>query len=785
MAARPRTVDVFGATLSRRQFVKTGGVMIVGMAALGPELLRSTVHAQGTATKNTLDPALASSWFEIHADNTMVLRTGKCDFGQSTVTTAYKQIVAEELNFPFESITSVVMGDTDRTPDAGVSAAFLQMGGANLRKAAAYTREALLDLAATKLGVARGDLKVSDGVVSGGGKRITYGELVAGQQLTLKIPVTGSLTSMFGLSVTGNPPLKPVSEYTVIGKPYKNFVTESKVRAKETWITDVRLPGMLHARIVRPKTLGSELVAAGDVDKKQFPTSQVIVKGNLVAVVAATEWEAVRAAQQVATVTKWTDWKGLPGTANLQKALREADWKIVPADTGKNRGSVAPALAKASKKLTASYELPFVKHAPIGPTIAVADAKSDGTVYLYVHNQNPSALRGHIATMLGTSLDKIVVRTFAGPGHYGRSNGGNSGAEDEAVLLSQAVGKPVRVQWMRPEDLMWSTNSAASYSDVQIALDAEGKILGAQLDHYMPAMQDDRPIGAILAGLPTMTAPDVNVPPGFPVNSINNRISDAWLYDGVPNLGEFAHGTYQLGQKASPLNVGIRNHSMRTPGQLQQNFPRELAMSEAAALAGVDPLEFRLRHTTDQRLIGVIEAVRKATGWQARPAPHPRAASTGSTPVTGQGVSVIIRDNTYWACVCQVTVIPATGKVTVDKYTVAVDPGIVINPLQLKRQVQGGAIMGVSLALYEEVQFDEGSLTSRDWRSYPIATIADTPEVQVIIVERPDVGKYGGVSEAANALAVAAIAGAFLDATGKAPRRLPLRPAYVQALMKA
>jgi CO/xanthine dehydrogenase Mo-binding subunit len=264
-----------------------------------------------------------------------------------------------------------------------------------------------------------------------------------------------------------------------------------------------------------------------------------------------------------------------------------------------------------------------------------------------------------------------------------------------------------------------------------------------------------------------------------------NGISDPWVYDLVPNVAESGHGTFQIGQKASPLAIGLRDHSMRTPGQLQQNYPRELAISEAAALAGIDALEFRIKQTTDQRLIGALKAVREASGWQTRPSPSPKAATTTATPVTGRGVSVMLRSGTYWACVCQVSVVPSTGKVTVDKYTIAVDPGIVVNPLQLKRTIEGGALMGLSHALYEEMTFDESGVTSRDWRSYPILTMADVPEVKVVILNHPEVGTYGGGSEAANALAVSAIAAAFFDATGKPARRLPLKPAYVQSILKA
>ena len=772
-----------GATLTRRQFVKTGGALIVGFGLVGKGLWEK--GAEAATGKNSLDASLSSSWFEIHADNTIIMRTGKVDFGQSTAHTAYKQIVAEELNVPYEAITAVVMGDTDRTPDGGFSAGFLEYGGANLRKAAAYTHQALLDLAASKLQVDKSQLSVKDGVVLGAGKRVSYGELVQGQQLKLTIPVTGDLTNMFGLTVTGNPPLKPVSEYTIIGKPHANTVTPSKVAAKEMWVTDVRMPNMLHGRMVHPKTLGSTLVSVGELNKTKYPNAQVIVKGNLVGVVAPTEWEAIGAAQQVATATKWTEWKGLPGSTQLHAWLREsADWKTTPvAKSDKSRGDVAPALAGASKTFSASYELPFMKHAPIGPTVAVGDARPDGTVYVHTHNQNPQALRAQIAMMLGTPVDNVVVRIYSGPGHYGRSNGGNAGAEDEAVLLSKAVGRPVRVQWMRPEDLQWSTQSPPAVADIRLGWDASGKVTGYQADHYMPAMQDDRLVGAIIAGLPTQPPPQVQ-PPAGSISSTVNGIADPLVYDRIPNVLESGHGTFQIGQQASPLAIGLRDHSMRTPGQLQQNFPREVAFSEAAAAAGVDAIEFRLRQTSDERLIGVLKSVREASGWQTRTSPSPKAAATGATPVSGQGVSVMLRSGTYWACVCNVSVVPSTGKVTVDKYTIAVDPGIVINPLQLKRQIEGGALMGLSHALYEEMTFDESGVTSRDWRTYPVLTMADVPEIKVVIHNHPEVGAYGGGSEAANALAVSAIAAAFFDATGKPARRLPLKAAYVQTMLK-
>ncbi len=677
--------DASRARLSRRGFVKAGGALFVGFGMVGVDAVRNSASAAGNASlANTLNPTLPGSWIEIHPDNTILIRTGKSDFGQSTTFTAYRQIVAEELSAPFEAIVTVVMGDTDRTPDGSGAFDFLGRGTPNIRKAAAYTYQALLDLASRRLGVPKSGLSVKDGIVSGGGKSMSYGDLVKGQQLKLTIPVTGSLTSPMGLTVTGNPPLKPVSEYTVIGKSFRNSVTASKVTATEQWATDVRLPGMMHARMVHPKTLGSKLVAVGALDKTRFPNAQVVVKGNLVGVVAPMEWEAIGAARQVAGSTKWTDWKGLPGNANLFTWLRDkADWKTTKVTTSdKTRGDVPRALAGAAKKLSATYELPFMKHAPIGPTMAVAETRPDGTVHIYTHNQNPQALRGEMAQMLGISPGSIVVRTFAGAGHYGRSNGGNAGAEDEAVILSKAVGKPVRVQWMREEDFQWSTQSPAAFSDIEIGLDGNGKMTAYRVDHYMPAMQDDRPVGAVLAGLPTMAAPNEKADM---FASTVNGLSDPWLYDGVASLMERGHGTFQVGEKASPLAIGIRDHSMRTPGQFQQNFPREAAISEAAALAGADAIQFRIDHAKEERAIGVLKAVRDASGWETRSSPRANPVSSGAAPVRGRGVSVMFRSGTYWACVCEIALTPGTGAIAVEKYTIAVDPGIVVNPMQLKR----------------------------------------------------------------------------------------------------
>lgn len=774
-----KNLSFYGATLSRRRFLASGGVMAVSLSLFPGTVLAGTTEGS-TTTRASLDASLPKSWIEIHADNSIVIRTGKCDFGQGSIYTAYPQIVADELGVPFEAITNVVGGDTDRTPDGGGTFGLLRTNVLNLRKVAAFTREAILELAAERFGVSKDQLSIDKGIISAGSKSVSYGELVSGQDLNLEIPVSGELISFRGLVVEGNPPLKPASEYKVVGHSFKNPIITDKVTAKAIWATDVALPNMLHARVIHPATLGSTLISAGELDSKTFPTAKVIVKGNLVGVVAEDEWEAVRAYWTLRSSTKWSEWKGLPGHKNLHGYLRkDAKWDVVPVTQGGgNQGNAPAAISGAAKTHKASYEIPYMKHAPIGPSMALAEVRKDGSVTVHTFTQNPQSLRLQIAMMLDVSTDKVVIRTYPGSGHYGRSNGGNAGAEDEAVLLSQAVGRPVRLQWMRGEDMQWSTQSAPAYADINIGV-KDGKIIGYQADHYGPPMQDDRPVGALLSSRPTIKGP-VPENQGNPVQGMANFMADNWVYGNVSDVAETAHSTWQLGQQESPLGIGLRDHSLRTPTQFQQNFPREVAISEAAALAGVDPIQFRIDNIQEKRLQRVLEVLRKESDWDVRPSPHKNASANGDQPQRGQGVSTMFRGNAYWACACHVAVKPASGELSVERLTVVVDPGVVVNPDQLKRQIQAGALMGLSQALHEEVSFDESAVTAQDWISYPILKMAEMPEVKVVLAPDPDVDIYGQGSEGANALAPSAIAAAVFDATGKPARRLPLRTEWLK-----
>jgi len=762
-------------TLTRRGFVKRGGVLFVSFA-IPVGFSAQTAEGKASLETNQLDPTLLASWLEIRSDNTIVARTGRTETGTG-MSGYYTQAIAEELSVRPETI-SLIMGDTDKTPDGGYSAGFLS-GMTNVRKVAAYTYQALLKLAAGQLDIPVVDLTVVDGVVSGGGKSIRYGKLVEGQHLDLKIPVTGEfakavpgnwvgVVGLGGLTVTGDPPMRPLNQCKVMGTSFPVPGIPDKVTGKTQWSCDVTLPGMLHARMIRPATLGSTLISVGAVDKKQFPTAEIVKKGNLVAVVSPNEWEAINASRAVAAGTKWTEWAGLPGSENVTKTLRAYKWDA-PSESRGNAAEVTAAMAKAAKTFSASYEQPYVRHAPIGPFVAVADVLSDGSVTVWTHSAQSQGLRARIAYMLGTTPEHVVVRWLDHSGQYGRTTFGGDGAESDAVILSQLTGKPVRVQWTLQEDMMWSSVSPGWVSDIQAGFDLNGRVIAWHSSFYSPHMMDPRPIGALLAGMPC----SASKPAGW--------VATEWPYDKIQNRLEDAYGMADLGADAT--SSGLRGNIMRTPGQRQQNFALEGLMNEAAAAANTDPIQFRLDHTTDERLINILKATAKAAGWESRPSPHLQARKTESTRVNGRGVCVMLRENAYWVGIAEITVVPDTGVVQVARFTIGGEPGKIINPRQFGLCMKSGVVMGLSEALKEEVTFDKSKVTSTNWDRYKILTMEETPEIKVVPLSRDDKG-FGGGSEGANAVCPPAVAAAFFDATGVQARRIPLAPAYVTTLLK-
>jgi nicotinate dehydrogenase subunit B len=568
--------------------------------------------------------------------------------------------------------------------------------------------------------------------------------------------------------VTGDPPMKAVKEFKVLGTSFPAGHIPGKVTGKTQWSCDLTLPGMLHARMVRPATVGSMLVSAGTIDKTKFPTAEVIQKGNLLAVVSPNEWEAVQAALSVATTTKWTEWAGLPGSENVTKAIREYKWSA-PGESKGNAADVTAALASASKRIFATYELPYVRHAPIGPFLAVADVRADGSVTVWTHSAQSRGLRAQIANALSIPVEKVVVRWLEHSAQYGRTTFGGDGAEGDAVILSQLTGKPVRVQWTLQEDLAWSSVSPAYLIDIKAGCDANGRLIAFHSASYTPHQSDARLLGALLAGMPcSMPKPGSWIATEWPYDKIQNRLEEAY---GMPSIG------------AQSVTGGLRGNIMRTPGQRQQNFALEGLINEAAAAVGADAVQFRLDHTTDQRLIDLLKATAKAAGWEPRRSPQAKARKTGTAAVTGRGVCIMQRANAYWVGIAEISVVPATGVVKVSKFTIGAEPGKIINPRQLDRCMKSGVVMGLSEALKEEVTFDKSKVTSTNWSRYKILTMEEIPEIQVVQLSRDDKG-FGGGSEAANAVVPPAVAAAVFDATGVQPRRIPLTPAYVTTLLK-
>jgi nicotinate dehydrogenase subunit B len=744
-----------------------------------------------TNLEASLDPTMLGSWIQVLPDNTISVRTGVADFGQGTVATVFRQLVAEELRVAADAISEMVTGDTDRTHDGGIAAAIMsvpvqldQIEGLgvhpgspfgrqalNVQKVAAYAYGELLERASKVFDAHVDNLTAVDGVISSGSRSITYAELVCDSPLDVLLEVTH--VPGFGVIVLGSPPVVPTTQYRVLGTSTPNPRIPPIVTATSTWVGSIRLPGMVHGRVVHPRTLGSTLVSVGSLPADQYPLAEVVVRGDLVGVVSPDEWDAICAAQALAETTVWRDWVGLPRSDRLIEAMFDIDWSTAPVNgSSSDPAGTEATLAASPRKLDASYALPFYKHAPISPEITVADVRGDGTVHLWCSSQHPQGLRVKIATMLGTDPANVVVHLADGGGGFGRTNKGDGGSEAEAVLLSQACGRPVRLQWMREDDFAWSAQQAAYLGEVSVALDEAGHMAAVKVEHHHPGDYNDPLLGALLAGLPSQ-------PADWKPSYINWWWIE-WPYDRVPHHFEVVRGAPAIGQQESPINLGLRTRSMRSPQHLQQNFAVECMVNEAAAAAGADSIQYRLDHTTDRRLIGVLELVRDMSGWETRPSPAER--SKGEV-VRGRGVGVAIRHGSYFASVAEIAVDLNSGGVTAERYWLAADVGIVVNPRQLRLNLEGGTMMGISQVLHEELQFNASAITSTNFKRYPILTMAEIPEIEIEIIDRPD-ENVGQGSEPVNMLPPVALAAAFFDATGTPIRKLPMRPEYVLAELR-
>lgn len=744
--------------LSRRNLFKLGGALVV-MSAAVPAALRPSIAEAAAADLPFPAPDLTdlATWLTVRADGAVTWRTGHVELGQGN-RTALAQIVAEELDVAFDTVT-LVMGDTDVTPDQGVTAASstIAKAGVQARLIAAEARATLLALAAKRLRVPVDKLTVTNGVVHHGSKKVSYGQLVHGKALTAVTPI---VIDGQGTHVGATP--KPFSEYTLVGTSVPRVDVVDKVTQKTTFVQDVRVPKMLHARIVHPKGIGSTVVSVGQLPSGS--AGQVVRLGNLVAVVAEHEWDAIKGA--AALPVTWSDWNGLPTTEGWPAAMRAIPSNVM---TQASVGDVDGALASAATTLEATYQTPFENHGMIGPSCAVADVRSDGTVTVWSATQYPQGLQNGIAQMLDISAEQVEVLWFDGSGPYGRLSANYDDAASEAVFLSQKLGRPVRVQWSREDEHIWEPHGPGTLHDMTAGLDEAGNVVAWKHDAFMAPNNDSTMLGPLLVGVAMPTA---------------RKPVGGWtgpdLYQ-FPNLLELAHQIPELGADTSPYPFGIRTTFLRSPGQYQITFAQESFVDEIAARTGQDPLAFRLDHLTDERAIAVLKAAAKAAGWESRPSPA-KSAGTGDGTFTGQGIAFVLRDGTYAAGVVKLQVTPSTGQVLLTEVTVAQDQGQIINPRAIEHQISSCVIQTASRVLHEEVKFDTSNITTVDWSSYPLLHMDETPEVRTVLIPNPGTAP-SGVGEPAVNVMPSAISSAIFDATGVRLRTMPFTADAVKAAM--
>ena len=725
------------SVLSRREFVEKSGLLVVGFA-----MSRSLRFVPGEATAVALPPAAnqLDSWLIVAADGSVTVFSGKVELGTG-VSTALRQIVAEELDVSFDRI-AWVQGDSDRTVDQGstVGSQTIKRGGAQLRQAAAEARAALLEMASAKLDASIDSLVVSNGVVSVRGasdRRVTYGELIGGKR--------------FERVVSGKAKVKAPSEYSIVGKPMPRVELPAKMTGRHVYVHDVRVDGMLHGRVIRPASIGARLLSVDDSALRDIRGARVLRKADFLGVVAEREEDAIKAAKAVKAT--WSESQTLPD----QQALHDMLVKIPATDrVSTDSGDVPASIARATKKVSARYRWPFQMHASIGPSCAVADVKRDSAT-IWSSTQGAHALKGAISSFLGLAPENVRVIWTEGSGCYGH-NGSDDAAAD-AALMSQLAGKPVRAQWSRADEHGWEPKGVAMVMDVSAGLDEGGKIVGWDYAVWTPT-HSSRPSGG--AGSANLLAAQLTGAVPASRASLGGDRNSRHTY-AIPSTRVVAHLL-----ESAPL----RTSSFRGLGSPQNSFANESFMDELAYAAGADPVEFRVRHLTDPRAIAVVRAAAKLANWQ------PRVAHTAnSAKGRGRGFGFVQYEGTeaYVAAAVDVDVDESAHSVHVARVCVAHDCGLIVNPNGLKNQIEGNAIQAISRTLKEQVSFDRSRVTSLDWRSYDIVRFDEIPEsIEIELIDHPELPSVGA-GEASTSPIPGAIANAIFDATGKRLREVPLR----------
>ncbi|MEH2494592.1 nicotinate dehydrogenase subunit B [Bradyrhizobium sp. AZCC 1678] len=729
------------AMIDRRRVLAGGGALIVSFSlsgALAQQQGASTASPAPSLPGSLKNSPYLDAWIRIDANGSIEVFTGKAELGQG-FKTAFQQIAAEELDVAFESL-KVTTADTRLTANEGYTAGSNSMkdSGTAIQNAAAQARELLLAEAAGRLGLPLENLRTADGaVIAPDGKRLSYGELVRDDMLHVQAQPKSKL--------------KDPATFKVIGRPVPRVDIPAKVTGGAAYVQDMRLPGMVHARIVRPPSYGAQLTECDTVAVEKLPgVVKVVRDGNFLAVVAEKEFQSIKAMNALATAAKWQETASLPKQDDLPRVLTG-----LPSQNTTIFERSNPAVT-GQKTIEATYTRPYQAHGSIGPSCAVAQL-IDGAMTVWTHTQGVYPDRQGIAEMLRMPPASVRLIHVEGSGCYGH-NGADDAAADAALIARALPGRPVRVQWMREQEHAWEPFGPAMVTKLKASLDGNGRIADWHFDVWSNT-HSMRPGGAgsMLAAQHMAQPFAVPAPRPLPLPEGGGDRNAIPIYT-FPNAQVVHHFI-----PAMPLRIS----AMRALGAYHNVFSIESFMDELAGLADADPVEFRLKHLEDPRGRAVIERAALNFGWK-RGQKAPRDRGFGFAFARYKNLAA------YCAIASEVEVNRETGRPRLVRAVAAVDSGQVVNPDGLINQIEGAIVQSMSWTLYESVAFDDTRITSIDWQTYPILRFDAVPDsIEVHIIDRPG-QPFLGSGETGQGPAAASIANAIANATGKRLRNLPL-----------
>lgn len=743
--------------LSRRRFLgaglAAGGALVVGFP-WSPRPAAQTVPNADRFLGKSLAPDAVDSYLAVHGDGSVTIFVGKVDLGTGH-RIAMRQITGDELGVSPDRI-AMIEGDSALTPNQGATGGSygVARGGMQLRQAAATARQALIALAAPRLARPEADLDTADGAVSvrNGGASVGFADLIGGKTFNLKLDPKA--------------PYRTSDRFRYIGASLPRPDVPEKATGTHHYLQDLTLPGMLHARVIRPPAAGAALAAVDESSLAGVPGARVARIQSFLAVLAEREWDAVRGAR--ALKATWSPASGTsPSGLGEQSALYDSmkTGRVVRDQEVAKRGdlSALDAPPAGTRTLAGEYRWPFQTHGSMGPSCGVADVRADGAT-IWSSSQGTHNLAATCARVLGLERNRVRVIYLDGAGSYG-PNGADDAAM-EAALLSRAVSRPVRVQWTREEEHALDPKGPAQLLQLRAAVDADGQITAWETQAWLPVATANLPHVPFLsldaAGIPQTPGRSTgliyqNIDPPYTVGSLNAMVH--WLAD-------------------APL----RTSAFRAPGKVANTFAVESFTDEVAALARQDAVDFRLRRLTNARAAEVLRRCAAKMGWQPRPSPRPidRTAQV----LTGRGIAFVHykHEETIVAIGMEVAVERATGAVRVTRAVCAQDCGLMINPGCVQAQLEGNIIQTLSRTLHEEVTFDRQRVTSVDWASYPILRFPEVPTLEFDLIQRLDQPPLG-VGEAASTPVPAALGNAIFDATGVRLRTVPFRTEHVKAAL--